>query len=399
MTFEEFILLHAGDDTSKLLLSGKVPGGFDLEEAVSTIECRKALSKKVPEWMQLSTLRFPLRLGAEQCSSSATALEKASIARHFAGGGAVADLTGGLGVDAWAFSRHFDKVLYNEMSPVLCNAARHNFPLLGMSSVEIRNFCVGETPLREILGDFIPDLIFLDPARRSVGGRKVFRLQDCSPDVTLLVPELFEACPRLMLKLSPMADLTELTRQLPGLEEMYCIGSEGECKEILALLRKNFDGGPEIIVRDLPEGVFRFRPSEERSSCAVCMDRSMPLPRYLLEPSKALLKSGAFNLASARFKVLKAAPSTHLYFSDSPVEAFPGKIFEIIDVSPFSGKAIKDFAARYSVYGVTARNLPVSSDELSRKTGPGNPSGPPVHIFAFSLSDSSRIILAASSSN
>ena len=411
MTFEEFILLHAEDDTSKLLLSGKVEGEFDLGEAVSTIECRRVLKGKVPEWFEVTSLRFPLRLSSEQCSSSATALYKASVARIFAGGGAIADLTGGLGVDVWAFSKKFDRVLYNEMSPVLCDAARWNFQRLGMSRVGIRNCRVGETALREILGDFTPDLIFLDPSRRAEGGRKVFRLQDCSPDVTALMPELLEACPRVMLKLSPMADISELMRQIPCLEFIYSVGAEGECKELLALSRRGYEGEPEIVATDLPGGEFRFRPSEEKAAAAVYIDairaaKSTPIPaaksatlparpRYLLEPSKALSKAGAFNLISKRFGIAKAAPSTHLYFGDSIPADFPGKVFEIIDTAPFSGKSIKDFSARYSIDGVTARNLPIRSEELFKKLGRGTPSGPSVHIFAFSLSNATRVLVAA----
>ena len=142
----------------------------------------------------------------EQCSSSAAARYKAELAARLLQGadggglsgpatGRIADLTGGLGVDAWAFSAAAEEVLYNEMDPVLCEAVQANFALLGVRNAVFRNAEVRPGIIREILGGFRPDLIYLDPARRSATGRKVFLLEDCRPDLIGLQDELFSVCP------------------------------------------------------------------------------------------------------------------------------------------------------------------------------------------------------------
>ena len=211
-------------------------------------DLRQRLQAKVPEWAGvLPELQLPARLNVEQCSSSAAARYKAELAARILQGadgsglagpvtGRIADLTGGLGVDAWAFSAAAEEVLYNEMDPVLCEAVQANFALLGVRNAVFRNTEVRPGIIREILGGFRPNLIYLDPARRSDTGRKVFRLEDCRPDLMALQDELFSVCPQLLVKLSPMADITLLRRRLKGVREVHIVSVDGECKELLLQL-------------------------------------------------------------------------------------------------------------------------------------------------------------------
>ena len=208
MDFAEFILAHEADDLARLALSrdryAAEVEDFDL--ALTTLEVRRKLRLKVPEWYAVPSLRYPFRLSGEQCSSAETASYKAAVAS--VAGRRIADLTGGLGVDSWAFSKVAAAVLYNEMKPELAAAAEHNFRELGVENVTVRNCRLEPGNVGEVLDGFEPDIIFLDPARRSEDGRKVFRLEDCQPDVLKLLPELFSAAPLVLLKLSPMADIT-----------------------------------------------------------------------------------------------------------------------------------------------------------------------------------------------
>ena len=236
MDFADFILEYSQDNPAALALQRERLQGSvsDFGLAISTLESRAKLRDKLPEWYVVPALHLPLPLSAEQCSSSATAFYKASLCK----GLRVADLTGGLGVDSWAFSQSCEAVLYNEMQPALVEAARHNFPLLGMQNVQISQGELTPDSLADILGDFGPDVIFLDPARRADSGRKVFRLEDCSPRVLPLLPALLDAAPLLMLKLSPMADISLLCRELGCVRELHIIEAERECKELLVLLSK-----------------------------------------------------------------------------------------------------------------------------------------------------------------
>ena len=125
-SFSEFILKNENADTAKLILARDSFPGIDISLAANTIEVRKKFRKKVPSWYGCPGLAYPSRLSAEQCSSENTALYKAALAAGY-GVRAIADLTGGLGVDAWAFSAAAGKVLYNEMDPVLAETAERNF--------------------------------------------------------------------------------------------------------------------------------------------------------------------------------------------------------------------------------------------------------------------------------
>ena len=185
MDFSEFILAHDSDDVSRLLLSkGRWPE-VDVDLAVNTILSRRKLCSKVPEWHAIPDLMLPSPLSAEQCSSEETARYKAEVARRIlsessgtesSGGGCIADLTGGLGVDSQAFSRVASTVIYNEMDPALAKAAGHNFPLLGMENVRISCEELSAGTLGTILSGDRPDILFLDPARRNETGKKVFLL-------------------------------------------------------------------------------------------------------------------------------------------------------------------------------------------------------------------------------
>ena len=490
MEFAQFILEHDGDDLSRLALardrfSGQVED-FDL--ALNTLEGRRKLRAKVPEWVALPQLRYPYKLSAEQCSSSETARYKASVALAACGftsvpskkaenagtdvlpnadavkngqkcGRAcrVADLTGGLGVDSWAFAQVFGEVLYNEMRPELADAARYNFKELGLNNITVRNCTLGSpvqpamtasvmadtdrpSPVMtvgEILDGFEPDVLFLDPARRASDGRKVFRLEDCQPDVLQLLPELFEACPRLLLKLSPMADITLVCKQLKNVKDVHVVAAEGECKELLLLLERDWnapysltiyesgavmeiiDGGcgdvPRSSLRDPshfavpsghklwappvpgansgppyypPRGIFALTGLAEGGHGF----GNITTPSYLFEPGKALLKAGAFELP-CRYGLEKMDRHTHLYVGEVVPEALRpfGKVFEILEVAPLNNRSIKDISKRYPSAEVTARNIPLSSSQLRAKLGVR--SGASVHIFGIKTS-TGNILLA-----
>ncbi len=429
-TFEDFILAHEGDDPVRLLLSrGRFPD-VDMDLAVSTIESRRKLRTKVPEWYAVPSLIYPKVLSAEQCSSSETARYKASLAarlwegvpsgthghprpckregpfgrgreatvqegtpshdeREGAGGLGIADLTGGLGVDSWAFSEVFSKVLYNEMDPALAKAAEHNFKSLGINNIEVRSCCLspcgGEgLPVGKILGGFRPDILFLDPARRASDGRKVFLIEDCRPDVLHLLPDLFAECRFVLLKLSPMADISMVAERLSHVREVHVVSSGGECKELLLLLDREWEGGYTLIAAESGASL-RFSPSEEKAASPLFPDTPESLSgyRFLYEPGKSLLKAGAFRLLSGRFGMVKAGEHTHLYLCQEvpPELKSLGKIFSIREVRLFGNRSFKETGRDYPRAEVTARNVPVTSEALRKKLG--CTSGGDIHIFGL----------------
>lgn len=439
----EFIRAHGEDDTSRLLLGKAKWPDIDMDLVVNTIEGRRRMAVKVPEWAGREDLLYPTRLCTEQCSSSATAGYKCMVLKSLRGNCAagqnaasghgsfyddaggmedsgnlktsacnliIADLTGGLGVDSWFFSRFAEKVLYNEMDPLLATAAERNFKALGACNITVRNLRLEPGCAKEILGGLKPDIIFLDPARRASDGRKVFRIEDCTPDVMSLKEELLGLAPSLVLKLSPMADISNVVKSLGHVTEVHCIGAAGECKELLVVMERAAGDAaePDIVVADEYGEAMRFRPSEEKAASVVLPDE-LPQGGLMFEPSKAVAKAGCFRLLCSRLGLRKIGRSTHLYIVPDDLLAAGqaaglrrlGKLFEIKEIRPLNNRSIKELASEYPGADISARNLPMDTAALTKKmysgkrTVAGNTLN--THIFGvradFSCSNSANYLL------
>ena len=430
MIFVDFILQHQADDPAALALARKRYADFpEFPLALTTLEARRKLRGKVPEWLEVPSLHFPLPLSAEQCSSTETAFYKAMLMASPGGVHSetvvsddpsqtslgpsllcgrgwpqvsectppslinIADLTGGLGVDAWAFAKAGCKVLYNDMRQELVEAARHNFAELGITGVQFSCAEVEPGAVGGILGGFKVDAFFLDPARRDNRGGKVFRIADCSPDVTKLLPELFRYARFVLVKLSPMLDISLGARELGhSVREVHVVGADGECKELLFLLDRDHTGDYTITIAD-GGSTLQFSPAAEQEAKAVLAPED--LPSHLFVPGKAILKAGCFKLLSQNYGLLKAGASAHLYFADEPQAALQpfGKWFRVLESAPLDKRSIRDFATRYPDADVTARAVPLTSEELKKRLG--SRSGGAVHIFAFHHEKSGRNLMVA----
>lgn len=390
--FSDFITRNENTDTARLLLSYKGDEDFDIDLAVNTIEVRRKLRKKVPSWYAVPGLAYPVRLSGEQCSSEKTALYKAGIVSSLFPDRKprTADLTGGLGVDTWAFSRVASAVLYNEMNSRLAGAAEKNFRMLGAENITVMSrMLVPGTSTQEILGDFRPDLVFLDPARRDGDGRKVFLLEDCSPDILKLKDGIFRLCRYILLKLSPMADISMLLERL-GKEcmEVHILAVSGECKEVVILMDRDFRGKCRIVVNSGASSV-DFLHDELRDAVPdyICGTEDLCPGALLYEPGKALMKAGAFDILGRRFPLRKLARFTHYYIytgspSDIPQELRDnGSFFSIIEAMPLNNRTVRETSRKYPRGEVTARNLKMDTDTLRRKLGISP--GPDVHIFGL----------------
>lgn len=400
--FAEFVLEHEGDDAARLMLSGKCPEGVDLKLAVSTIECRRKLKKKLPEWYGIAALTYPTALSAEQCSSSETAQYKADTILRIAGEGCrVADLTGGLGVDSHAFSKVASAVIYNEINPLLCEAARHNFSLLGAVNITIKNLETSADTLDEILED--PDIIFLDPARRNATGGKVFKIEDCTPDIGTLADELLRRCRYVLVKLSPMADISSVAAALPHVKEVHCVGADGECKELLFLMDSQHAEGCNITVYENGCSL-TFAPTDERTAAPVLVTCEELAEGYLLQPTKALSKSGCFNMPCSIYPgIKKLGISTHIYWSRELIDTKLFKTYRIIRALPFSGKTACSLAQEFGKFDVTARNIPANSDELKAKmekaAKKARSESEFVHIFAVGTESGNMLVVTKPTKN
>lgn len=406
----EFVQTNIQADTSRLILDRDKWPGIDMDIAVNCIESRLKLKGKVREWYENPRLIFPLKLSAEQCSSSLTGQYKAELAEKIAGVSEwkLADLTGGLGVDSWFFSKKASQVLYCEMQKALCDAAKHNFAVLEAGNIEICN-CMVSPETFSVISEFNPDIIYLDPARRGEGGRKVFLLEECTPDILTLKDDLFRFSRHILLKLSPMADITMVCERLGDCcREVHVVGAGGECKELLVWMDREWAGDYSITAVELTGSEdevkyevagFSFSPSEERSSAPLIAGKDeIGTATHLFEPGKALMKAGAYNLLSTKYGLKKLGRSTHYYIvsdQDSLAAIWKmGKVFRILRCESLDKRSIKQIAAEYPKAEVTARNLQMDTDTLRKKLG--TKSSDQFHIFGLKSDTAGNLLLVAS---
>lgn len=355
----QFALQHRNDDVHRLLLQQAQHPDVDMAMAVTQIEGWRTARDKLPTWAANDAIQYPPRLAMEQCSSELTARYKASLVN----GVRLADLTGGFGVDCAFMSAPFKEVTYVERNEQIFPISSANFTALGLSQI---------TPVlgdgREVLHTLPEqDWIFLDPARRGTAGQKVAALSDCEPDVATLEEELLAHAPNVMVKCSPMLDITLACEQLHSVREVHVVAVRGECKELLFILsREGRKEGTSIPITciDLPDGTpFLFTREEETASACPLGDVS----HYLYEPGVTLLKAGCFRLPTQRFDLQKLHPNTHLYTSDTLHADFPGRIFEVVGMVGFGKKELRHFTDNLSHANLSVRNFPQSVDALRRK--------------------------------
>ena len=406
----EFVSEHISSDISRLIMNKAKWPEIDMSLAVACIESRRKLKGKIQEWYDNPDLIFPLKVSAEQCSSSATAAYKAGLAEKMACEDGrrewrLADLTGGLGVDSWFFSKKASQILYNEMQKALCDAAAHNFDALGSENIRISNNMIvpgsdimsnasddgmGISP-EGLLSGFRPDIVYMDPARRGEGGRKVFLIEECTPDVLTLKDEIFRICRHMLIKLSPMADITMACSRLGRTcREVHVVSSGGECKELLIWMDREWDDEYTVAAVELnndgASSEFRFSPSEEDAAHPIKAgtEGAFQPGMILFEPGKSIMKSGAFNLVSERFGIAKLGVSTHYYSAEAELSDIirkHGKIFRIKEVHPLDKRSMKTVGKAYPKAEVTARNIPMDTDTLRKKLGVT--SGDDAHIFGL----------------
>ena len=198
----QFIKDHATDDLTRLLLSAAKYPGMDIPFLVDQIAVRRQIREKLPSWFENGQLVFPAKIAAEQCSSEQTAAYKQELIGE---SWTICDLTGGLGIDSYFLSRKAKHLTYIERFPVYCEAAKHNFSVLEANNITIINADAAQVV------DTLPevDAFYIDPARRGESNKRVFALQDCEPNLPGLLPALLKRSPRVIAKLSPMADITQ----------------------------------------------------------------------------------------------------------------------------------------------------------------------------------------------
>lgn len=378
-----FVKEHAADDVQRLALEVRKHSEVDARFALDQIAGRQKSRTKLPSWTEVDDLIFPPSVSMEQCSSEATASYKSSLVS----GESLVDLTGGFGVDFSFLANRFSSAVYVERQEHLCHIAEHNFKELGLSHVQV----VNDDAEHYLATMSVVDLIYLDPARRDGAGNRVFRLDDCTPNVVQLLDLLLTKGRQVMIKLSPMLDVSQALRQLRGVSEVHIVSVAGECKELLLLLSAKHEGDVKIVCVNDGQ-TFTYRLGEP---VVMPMQWSGELPAkgdlYLYEPNASMMKAGCFGQLAQRYGLQAVAQQSHLFVAERPISDFQGRKFVVNDITTLNSKELKQKLAGITQANVAVRNFPLKAAELAKRLRLKD--GGSVYIFGTRLTNGKNVLL------
>ncbi|EAY28143.1 THUMP-like domain-containing protein [Microscilla marina] len=355
---QQYIDANLYKTPADLILAASPYSKPEMTHIVGQIQARRKIQAKLPTWFDTPNIIYPPLLSIEQCSSEIAALHKAQILS----GNTLVDLTGGFGVDSYHFAQTFDQVYYVEQHQELAKLVQHNFEAFGVTNIQIKAQSA-ESFLKEV--DKV-DAVYIDPARRDDAKNKVFRLEECTPNLLELLPVLWQKTDQLLIKLSPMLDIDLGIRQLEQVAKVVVVAINNECKELLFVLKNNHQTIPHIEALNLnahkPAQYFSFTRNEERTSQVVYAE---PM-QYLYEPNVAILKAGAFKQIAQCFGLAKLHPHSHLYTSNTWLKDFPGRSFKIKGVCRYTKKEVAKYCPAKKA-NITARNFPDSVALVRKK--------------------------------
>ena len=436
-----YALAHADDDVRQLALQGCRDAAVDLPLALQQISGRQAARIKVPSWAARDGILYPPHLSMEQCSSETTARYKAQIASPTpptppstptppsspstpSGPSTptppyrkLVDLTGGFGVDFAFMCEHYDEGIYVERNAELCAIAHHNFQELGLRQASVVN-AEAETFLHH-LEEHVTTIV-VDPARRDTHGARTYGISDCTPNVLPLMDELLSKSDHVLLKLSPMLDWRKAVSDVgpQHVEQVHIVAVGGECKELLLWLSEKGCSEPRLYASDLSpnpspkeRGVVSFAIDKtgkgnikEESIYPPLLGRGVggevgevvevveveEFASFLYEPHAALMKAGLFTELAQRYGVSALAPNSHLFVSDTLVDAFPGRSFHIDAISTMNKQELKEKVLPLKQANISVRNFPMSADALRKKLKLSE--GGSTYLFASTLADGRHVI-------
>ena len=347
---QNFINANLTADLHSLLLKKSPFPEVTIQEIVQQIKGKKVAQRKFP-FLLKENIVFPPNLNLEQASSQSTAEFKADNLN----GKKFLDLTCGFGIDAYFLSRNFEEITLVEKNPELLDLVKHNWEILNKKA----------TFVNENLEHFLAknserfDVIYLDPARRDSEKNKKFLLEDLSPNLLEIQDQLLEISSQIIIKLSPLIDISYLISVLKNVAKIQIIAVRNEVKELIVFLekaRKGDDVEISCINLESDDAEFAFQFKEEKTAVSAFSEPQ----QFLYIPNNAVLKSGAFNLVSQFFNGKKLHPNTHFYTSDKRIERFPGRILEI---NMIDSKHIR----KGEKYNIISKNYPLSPDEIKKK--------------------------------
>lgn len=407
MTTSEFIQQYRNDDVRQLaFLASKYPE-VDAVFALDQIRGWQIAQTKLPRLAAVDGLQYPPHLSMEQCSSEPTADYKAAVARRLASESLrtnekalFVDITGGFGVDFSYIASALDiKAVYVERNEVLCNLARHNFPLLGLDKAEV--VCGdGEEYAKKLEK---ATMIYIDPARRDEHGARTYGIEDCTPNILELLPMLMQKTDYVVVKLSPMLDWHSAVAAVDGcldgsscVTEVHIVSLANECKELLMVVAHGKQKLKVVCVNGNQQ--FAYCPDDDAAPVSYSdSEADVIVGSYLFEPNASIMKAGCFQALAAKYGVSGVGRNSHLFVSTEDVAEFPGRRFIVEAMTTMNKKELKRTLANITKANITTRNFPLSVAELRKRLKLKD--GGDVYLFATTLADDSHVILVCKKAN
>lgn len=377
---QSFIAAHLQTDVSTLALQKNPFPEISWQTILQQIQAKQKCEHKLPTWYKTPQIIYPQPLSVEQTSSEATAGYKA----QFFKGGVFADLTGGLGVDTFYFSKRFSKAFHIEQNGILSQIAAHNFRQLDCPNIT----CIqkdGIAFVQESSNTF--DLIYIDPARRDEHKSKVFLLDECTPNVLEYMSLLCSKAKHILIKTSPLLDIQDTLRKMPNISTVYILAVDNEVKELLFRINTDTDITAVTIhtanIRKNGNEVWEISLEQSNSAETYSYPKA-----YLYLPNAAIMKSGQFAALGNNFDCLKLHKHSHLYTSDT-LKDFPGRRFQVTAVIPYNKKHFKQLQNIKA--NISTRNFPVKPEALAQKHKITQ--GGDAFLFFTTLEDEGKVVL------
>jgi hypothetical protein len=351
-----FITDNLKSNITRLILKGSPFDGVSIQELANQIVAKHKSEHKLPSWFNTENIYYPPKISIEQTSSEITANYKTNLVK----GNSIIDITGGFGIDCFYFSKNFKEVIHCEINEDLSTIVKHNYQQLNITNITTFSGD-GLEYIKNYKENF--DCIYIDPSRRNDIKGKVFLLDDCLPNVPENIDFLFSKTNQLLIKNSPILDITSTINELKFVKEIHIIAIKNEVKELLFLLEKGYKNTIKIKTVNIDKTkyqTFNFNYKEDVNS-----NYSEPLT-YLYEPNSAILKSGGFHEISYQLKVSKLHQHSHLYTSKE-ITNFPGRAFKIEAVLNYDKKKLKKLLPENKA-NITTRNFPKTVAQIRKET-------------------------------
>jgi 16S rRNA G966 N2-methylase RsmD len=354
---QSFLEEHLDSDLHRLILNGSPFENISVQELAEQIQSRRKCRLKLPLWWKTPGIIFSPSLNIEQSSSEKAAEYKASLVS----GHSLIDLTGGFGVDSFYFSKRFDRVVYLEIDRGLQEMVRHNLKILNVDNVE----CIPGDSIEFLKSrDEKFDWVYVDPSRRGNEQERVFRLEDCTPNLLENLDLIMSKAGSALIKLAPFMDISQALNQLKNVKEVHVLAIDNEVKELLFLISAKGAETTTIKAVNLTQDRTDVVASEIGSMSEINYG---PVSTYLYEPNAALRKAGLYPTLSSQYKLDKIHPNSHLFTGKELVD-FPGRVFRVIKQIKYSTKRVrKELDLKRA--NITTRNFQESVAEIRKRTG------------------------------